>query len=69
MKSPNKMAIVGLVFSFFLPVLGLIFGSVGLSQSNSYFMTGRKTSLTAITISLYHLVIRLFLFAVYHLGI
>ncbi len=69
MKSPNKMAILGLVLSFIFPVLGLMCGSVGLSQSQGYMATGRKTSLTAIIISLYHIVIRLFLFAVYRLGI
>ena len=51
-KNTNGMAIAGFICSFFLPVLGLIFGGVGLSRSFKREGKGCGLSIAAIIISL-----------------
>ena len=48
----NGMAIAGFICSFFLPVLGLIFGGVGLSRSSKREGKGCGLSIAAIIISI-----------------
>lgn len=48
----NGMAIAGLICAFFMPLLGFIFGCVGLSKSKSMNGEGKGMSIAAIAISL-----------------
>ena len=47
----NGMAIAGFVCSFFIPLLGWIFGGVGLSRANKRNGKGKGFSIAAIAIS------------------
>lgn len=48
----NGYAIAGFIFSFFIPLLGLIFGVIGLSKSKELNGEGRGFSIGALIISL-----------------
>lgn len=54
-KGSNGMAIAGFICSFFIALLGLIFGCIGLSKSKECG-SGRGLSIAAIVISLLTLV-------------
>ena len=47
----NGMAIAGFVCSFFVPLLGWIFGGIGLSRANKRNGKGKGFSVAAITIA------------------
>ena len=53
----NGMAIAGLVCAFFIPLLGLIFGCIGLQKSKELGGEGRGMSIAAIVISVVWMVI------------
>ena len=50
-KPINAMAIVGFIFAFLMPILGWIFGGIGLKKSDKEGGVGRKLSISAIVIS------------------
>ncbi len=50
-KQSNGMAIAGFVCSFFSPLLGWIFGGIGLSRSKSRNGAGKGFSIAAIVIA------------------
>lgn len=50
-QSENGMAIAGFVCSFFIAILGLIFGCIGLKQSKELGGKGRSFAIAAIVIS------------------
>ena len=50
-KTVNAMAIVGFIFSFLVPILGWIFGGIGLKKAEKEEGVGRKLSIIAIVIS------------------
>ena len=58
----NVMAILGFIFSFFISLLGLIFGIIGLSKSKKepYNGDGRGLSIAAIIISCISMIFSLF---------
>lgn len=47
----NGFAIAGFVLSFFIPLLGLIFGGVGLGKSKEFDGNGKGLSIAALVIS------------------
>ena len=47
----NGMAIAGFVCSFFVPLLGWIFGGIGLSRANKRNGKGKGMSIAAIAVS------------------
>ena len=47
----NGMAIAGFVCSFFVPLLGWIFGGIGLSRSNKRNGKGKSLSIAALIIA------------------
>ena len=47
----NGMAIAGFVCSFFIPLLGWIFGGIGLSKSKKCGGKGKRFSIAAIVIA------------------
>lgn len=47
----NGLAIAGFVCSFFVPLLGLIFGIIGLNKSKTLNNNGKGLSIAAICIS------------------
>ncbi len=47
----NGMAVAGFVCSFFVPLLGWIFGGVGLSRANKRNGKGKRFSIAAIAIA------------------
>lgn len=47
----NGMAVAGFVCSFFIPILGWIFGGIGLGRAKKRNGKGRGLSIAAITIS------------------
>ena len=51
-QKSNGMAIAGFVCSFFLPVLGLVFGGIGCKWANERNDKGRGLALAAIWISI-----------------
>lgn len=50
-EEKNGMAIAGFVCSFFIPLLGWIFGGIGLSKANKRNGKGRGFSIAALIIS------------------
>lgn len=50
-SASNGMAIAGLICAFFVPLLGLIFGCIGLSKSKEMNGEGKGMSIAAIVIS------------------
>ncbi len=50
-EEKNGMAIAGFVCSFFIPLLGWIFGGVGLSRANKRDGKGKGFSVAALVIS------------------
>ena len=50
-KAGNGIAIAGFVCSFFIPLLGWIFGGVGLKKSSSVNGAGKGLSISAIVIA------------------
>ena len=50
-KETNGMAIAGFVCSFFVPILGWVFGGIGLSRANRRGGKGKGLSIAAITIA------------------
>ena len=62
-KKSNVMAILGFIFSFFFPLLGLIFACVGLSKSKKeeYMGDGKGLSVAAIIISCISMIFNLFI--------
>jgi len=57
----NGMAIAGIILAFFVPILGLIFGIIGLNKSNTpeYRGEGKGLAIAAIVISAISLIISL----------
>lgn len=51
-EESNDMAIAGFVDSFFMPVLGLVFGGIGLSRAKRRKGKGKGLSVAAIVISI-----------------
>lgn len=47
----NGFAIAGFVCSFFIPLLGWIFGGIGLNRANSTYDKGKGLSIAAIIIA------------------
>lgn len=47
----NGMAVAGFVCSFFIPLLGFIFGGIGLSRANKRGGKGKGFSIAALAIS------------------
>lgn len=47
----NGFAIAGFVCSFFIPILGFVFGGIGLSKSKSLDGKGKNFSIAALAIS------------------
>ena len=47
----NGMAIAGFICSFFIPLLGWIFGGIGLSKANKLYGKGKGFAIAAIIIS------------------
>lgn len=47
----NGFAIAGFVCSFFIPLLGWIFGGIGLNRANSTYGKGKGLSIAAIIIA------------------
>lgn len=52
-KEKNGIAVAGFICSFFIPLLGLIFGCVGLSRSKKRNDKGKGLSIAAIIISIF----------------
>lgn len=50
-QESNGMAIAGFVCSFFMPILGWIFGGIGLSRANRRNGKGKGFSIAAIAIA------------------
>ncbi len=50
-KEGNKMAIAGFVCSFFVPILGWIFGGIGLARSAKRNGAGKGFSIAALAIA------------------
>ncbi len=50
-KKTNNMAIAGFICSFFMPLLGWIFGCIGLAKSGDCNGTGKGFSVAALIIS------------------
>lgn len=50
-KQSNGMAIAGFILAFFSPLLGWIFGGIGLSQSKTKGGAGKKLAIAAIVIA------------------
>lgn len=50
-KQSNGIAVAGFVCSFFVPILGWIFGGIGLSRSQQRFGKGKGFSIAAIVIA------------------
>lgn len=61
-KETNGMAIAGFVCSFLVPILGWVFGGIGLSRANKRGGNGKGFSIAAIAIASV-------MFFVYFLGI
>lgn len=53
----NGFAIAGLICAFFIPLLGLIFGCVGLSKSKQMNGNGRGVAIAAIVVSIIFMVL------------
>ena len=47
----NGMAVAGFVCSFFIPILGWVFGGIGLARANKRNGKGKGLSVAAITIA------------------
>lgn len=47
----NNMALIGFILSFFVPIVGLIFGCIGLNKAKSLNDTGKGFAIAAIAIS------------------
>ena len=50
-ESTNVFAIIGLICSFFIPLLGCVFGGIGLAKSNKMNGKGKGLSIAAIATS------------------
>lgn len=50
--SYSGMAIAGFILSFFFPVLGIIFSSIGMGQTKNAAMKGRGLAVAGLTISI-----------------
>lgn len=50
-NKPNGFAIAGFVCSLFIPLLGFVFGGIGLSKSKELNEKGRNLSIAALVIS------------------
>src|SRR5207245_2874109 len=48
----NTMAVLGLVFAFLLPVLGVVFSAVGLAQTRRRGQAGRGLAVAGLVVSL-----------------
>lgn len=59
-RPSNGMAIAGFILSFFIPILGLIFGCIGNSRANEG-ASGKGLSIAAIVISIVTMVINFFI--------
>ena len=55
----NGMAVAGFVCSFFIPILGWIFGGIGLSRSKKRNRKGKALSIAVIVISCVNFVLGL----------
>lgn len=56
-KSTSVMAILGLVFSFFLPLLGLIFSIIGMGQTKNNKQGGRGLAIAGLILSIVFMLI------------
>lgn len=48
----NIYAFIAIIATFFIPLLGIVFGCIGLNQSDELGGSGRKLSIAAIIISI-----------------
>lgn len=58
-KEQNGMAVAGFVCSFFIPLLGWIFGGIGLNRASKRNGKGKGFSIAAITIATVGFIINL----------
>ena len=61
-KRTNSMAIVGLITAFISPILGWIFGGIGLKRANEGY-GGKKIAILAIIIATISFAYNMYLFA------
>ena len=59
-KAANGFAIAGFVCSFFVPILGIIFGSIGMAKSKKMNGSGLGLAIAALAISISFIVINIF---------
>jgi len=52
----NTMAILGLVFAFIMPLLGIIFSAIGLSRANQMNGEGRGMAIAGLVLSIAYIV-------------
>ena len=48
----NVMAMLGVIFAFFFPILGFVFGAIGIAKAKEFNGVGEKMANLAISISL-----------------
>ncbi|MGI6644538.1 MAG: hypothetical protein ACOX28_02150 [Bacilli bacterium] len=65
-KKSNGFAIAGFVCSFFSPILGWVFGGIGLSNANKMDGTGKGLSIAAIVIASISFVVSFILLMTYN---
>lgn len=64
-KQKNNKALIGFIFSFFIPLVGLILGILGYKDSQKMNDEGRGLAIAAIVISAISLVINIIVSIVY----
>lgn len=64
-KQKNNKALIGFIFSFFIPLVGLILGILGYRDSQEMKDEGRGLAIAAIVISAVTLVINIIVSIVY----
>lgn len=64
-KESNTKALVGFILAFFLPIVGLILGIMGLKASNEMNGEGKGLSIAAIIISSVSMVLSIILTILY----
>lgn len=62
-SSTNGFAIAGFVLAFFFPLLGIIFGAMGISKANKMGGSGKGLAIAAVIISSIATVISFIVFA------
>ena len=58
-KAANGFAIAGFVCSFFVPILGIIFGSIGMAKSKKMNGSGLGLAIAALSISISFIIINM----------